>query len=145
MVTDPRLQLAQTERFLGEADSGALHLGEYRVFSTSGTTGIPGLFVYSRAEFAHWLAVMLRSMVRLGLRPGTRLVGVGAPSALHISQQSIAALQAAGRSDAPRLSVLTPLEETVGHRLAERIGLERVFTYGLTPGPGSSTLRPSKS
>jgi phenylacetate-coenzyme A ligase PaaK-like adenylate-forming protein len=113
VVTDPRLQLAQTERFLGEADSGALHLGEYRVFSTSGTTGIPGLFVYSRAEFAHWLAVMLRSMVRLGLRPGTRLVGVGAPSALHISQQSIAALQAAGRSDAPRLSVLTPLEETV--------------------------------
>ena len=87
VVTDPRLRLAELEPFLGQADAGALYLGEYRVFSTSGTTGMPGLFVYSQKEFAHWVAVFIRSFARLGLAADTRIVGIGAPSALHLSQQ----------------------------------------------------------
>jgi phenylacetate-coenzyme A ligase PaaK-like adenylate-forming protein len=113
VVTDQRLRLAGVEPFLAAAEVGARYLDEYRVFTTSGTTGTSGVLVYSQAELAHWTAVMLRAFARLGLGPGTRLVGVGAPSALHISQQAIASLQAAGRSAAPRLSVLTPLDETV--------------------------------
>ena len=112
VVTDPRLRLANIEPFLGHADAGALYLGEYRVFSTSGTSGVPGLFVYSQAEFAHWVGVFIRSFARLGMTPATRIVGVGAPSALHLSQQVIAAMQA-GRSGAPRISVTTPLREMV--------------------------------
>ncbi len=112
MVTDPRLRLAILEPFLGHADAGALCLGEYRVFSTSGTSGVPGLFVYSQAEFAHWVGVFIRSFARLGMTPATRIVGVGAPSALHLSQQVIAAMQA-GRSGAPRISVMTPLHEMI--------------------------------
>jgi phenylacetate-coenzyme A ligase PaaK-like adenylate-forming protein len=42
----------------------------------------------------------------------TRIVGIGAPSALHLSQQVIAAMQA-GRTGAPRVSVTTPLDELV--------------------------------
>jgi phenylacetate-coenzyme A ligase PaaK-like adenylate-forming protein len=112
VVTDRRLRLAGLEPFLAAADAGALYHGEFRVFSTSGTSGVPGLFVYSQAEFAHWVAVFLRSFARLGLTPDTRIVGIGAPSALHLSQQVIAAMQA-GRSGAPRVSVTTPLEEMV--------------------------------
>ena len=112
VVTDPRLRLAELEPFLGHADAGALHLGEYRVFSTSGTTGVPGLFVYSQEEFAHWVAVFIRSFARLGLTADTRIVGIGAPSALHLSQQVIAAMQA-GRRDAPTVSVTTPMDEMV--------------------------------
>ncbi len=112
VVTDRRLRLADVEPFLEEADAGALYLGEYRVFSTSGTTGVPGLFPYSRAEFAHWVAVFIRSFARLGMRGDTRIVGIGAPSALHLSQQVIAAMLA-GRSGAPRISVTTPLAEMV--------------------------------
>jgi len=112
VVTDPRVRLAQAERFLDEADTGALHLGEYRVFSTSGTTGVPGLFVYSRAEFAHWIAVFLRSFARLGMRGDTRIAGIGAPSAVHLSRQVIAALMV-GRPGSPRISVTTPLDELV--------------------------------
>ena len=89
-----------------------LYLGEYRIFSTSGTTGIPGLFLYSQAEFAHWVAVFVRSFARLGMTPETRIVGVGAPSALHLSQQVIAAMQA-GRGGTPKISVATPLDEMV--------------------------------
>jgi phenylacetate-coenzyme A ligase PaaK-like adenylate-forming protein len=110
VVTDRRLHLADLEPFLGRADAGALYLGEYRVFSTSGTTGIPGLFLYSQTEFAHWIAVFVRSFARLGMTPETRIVGIGAPSALHLSRQVIAAMQA-GREGAPRLSVATPLDE----------------------------------
>ncbi len=112
VVTDRRLHLADIEPFLARADAGALYLGEYRIFSTSGTTGVPGLFLYSQAEFAHWVAVFVRSFARLGMTPETRIVGVGAPSALHLSQQVIAAMQA-GRGGAPRISVATPLDEMV--------------------------------
>ena len=112
IVTDRRLHVADLERFLAHADAGALYRGEYRVFSTSGTTGVPGLFLYSQAEFAHWVTVFVRSFARLGMTPETRIVGVGAPSALHVSQQVIAAMQA-GRSGAPRVSVATPIDEMV--------------------------------
>ncbi len=112
IVTDRRLRLADLEPFLARADAGALYLGEYRIFSTSGTTGVPGLFVYSQRDFAHWVSVLLRSFARLGMTPETRIVGVGAPSSLHLSQQVIAAMQA-GRSGAPSVSVTTPLHEIV--------------------------------
>jgi phenylacetate-coenzyme A ligase PaaK-like adenylate-forming protein len=112
IVTDRRLRLADLEPFLARADAGALYLGEYHVFSTSGTSGVPGLFLYSQAEFAHWVAVFIRSFARLGMTPETRIVGLGAPSALHLSQQVIAAMQA-GRGGAPRLSVATPVDEMV--------------------------------
>jgi len=112
VVTDRRLRLAELEPFLVHADAGALYLGEYRVFSTSGTTGMPGLFVYSQKEFAHWAAVFIRSFARLGLAADTRIVGIGAPSALHLSQQVIAAMQA-GRRDAPTVSVTTPMDEMI--------------------------------
>ena len=108
VVTDRRLRLAGVQPFLEEADTGALYLGEYRVFSSSGTTGIPGLFLYSQTEFAHWVSVFVRSFARLGMRGDTRIAGIGAPSALHLSQQVIAAMLA-GRTGAPRISVTTPL------------------------------------
>ena len=112
IVTNRRLRLPELEQFLARADAGALFLGEYRIFSTAGTTGVPGLFVYSQRDFAHWVSVCIRSFARLGMTPETRIVGVGAPSSLHLSQQVIAAMQA-GRSGAPTVSVTTPVDEMV--------------------------------
>jgi phenylacetate-CoA ligase len=112
IVTNRRLHLPELEQFLSRADAGALFLGEYRIFSTAGTTGVPGLFVYSQQDFAHWVSVCIRSFARLGMTPETRIVGVGAPSSLHLSQQVIAAMQA-GRNGAPTVSVTTPVDEMV--------------------------------
>lgn len=112
IVADPRVRLADLERFLSAADAGRRFLDEYRVFSTSGTSGAPGLFLYSEEEFAYWVGVFVRTLARVGVNAGTRLVGLGAPSDLHLSRQVIAALQA-GRAGAPRLSVTTPFDETV--------------------------------
>lgn len=112
IVTDPRAHLEGLEPFLDAAAAGKTYLGEYRVFSTSGTSGVPGIFLYSGQEFACWAAVFLRSLARLGITADTRLAGIGAPNALHLSRQIIAVLPGAG-TGAPLLSVTTPLEEMV--------------------------------
>ena len=77
IVTDPRLRRQDLENFLGAADAGELFLDEYRIFSTSGTSGLAGLFVYSRDEFAHWAGVFLRSLFRLGVTGDTRVTAIG--------------------------------------------------------------------
>ena len=73
---------------------------------------MPGFFVYSQREFAHWVAVFLRGFVRLGVTGTTRIAGVAAPSPLHLSRQIAAALLA-GREGAPRLAVTQPMEAIV--------------------------------
>ena len=47
VVTDPALRLAELWRFLADAPPGAAYRGEYRVFGTSGSTGIPGCLLYT--------------------------------------------------------------------------------------------------
>jgi phenylacetate-CoA ligase len=112
IVTDERLRHADLEAFLDEADAGAAYLDEFRLFSTAGTTGIPGVFVYTHAEFAHWIALSLAALARVGVTPQTRFVAIGAPGAVHITRQLFAAFLA-GRDDVPRLAVTTPMEEMV--------------------------------
>ena len=111
VVTDPRLRRPEIEAFLDQADAGARYLGEYHVFTTSGSTGGPGIFVFTHDELAYWAAQALASLARVGVTPETRLVAIGAPSALHVTRQLFAPMMAG--SAAPRLSVLTPLEEMV--------------------------------
>jgi phenylacetate-coenzyme A ligase PaaK-like adenylate-forming protein len=112
IVTDPALRVEDLRAFLAQAEPSASFEGRYRVFATSGSTGEPGLFVYSHAEFAHWIAVGLARLARIGVGPDTRLVAVGAPADAHITRQLFAAFQS-GREGVPRLSVLTPLDEMV--------------------------------
>ena len=125
LVTDERLRLAELEAFLQQADAGAAYLGEYRIFSTSGSTGVRGIFVYSREEFASWAVQAVASLLRVGVRPGTRLAAIGAPSALHITRQLFASMQS--RTDAPHLSVLTPMGEMVS--ALNRFDPEAVVSY----------------
>jgi phenylacetate-coenzyme A ligase PaaK-like adenylate-forming protein len=112
IVTDPRLRLDDLEAHAAGPDPARSYLDRYRVFSTSGTTGLRGLTVFTEAEFAVWVAANLRALTRIGITPGTRLAAIGAPSPLHLTRQLFAAFQA-GRAGAPRLSVLTPLAETL--------------------------------
>ena len=117
LVTDKRLRRSELEAFLDAADAGVLYKDEYRLFSTSGASGVAGFFVYSQREFAHWVAVFLRGFVRLGVTNTTRIAGVAAPSPLHLSRQIAAALMA-GREGAPRLTVTQPTE-AIAEALAE--------------------------
>lgn len=124
VVTDDRLRRAEVEDFLARADAGAAYLDEYRLFSSSGSSGVPGIFVFSHEEFAYWVAQALASLARVGVSAETRLVAIGAPSALHITRQLFASMT---RPDVPRLSVVTPLAEIVGE--LNRFQPEALLSY----------------
>jgi phenylacetate-coenzyme A ligase PaaK-like adenylate-forming protein len=112
IVCDPRLRLADVEAHAtGPHAAEPLH-GEFQVFSTSGASGLRGLFAYNSRDWAVGLAETMRAMVRAGARPGERVIGVGAPPGVHMSPRIFAALQAGADARAP-LSALTPLDEIV--------------------------------
>ncbi len=126
IVTDPRLRLQDVEAHLAGERPGTLLLGEYRVCATSGTTGERAVVVYDRAGWHQVVANILRFVAMAGALPDSRLVGVGAPTPLHLTNRAAAELRA-GRSDAPRLSVITPLPEVVAALNAYQP--ELVMTY----------------
>ena len=112
IVTDPRLRLSVVQAHLAGPDA-AEPLFDHHVFSTSGSTGEPALFVSSRAEFARWVGLLMRTLALLGVGPHLRLLGLGSPSPLHISRHLVAGLLAGRPSAAPRTSAETPLPEVV--------------------------------
>jgi phenylacetate-CoA ligase len=112
IVTDPRLRRdALAEHLAGPHASEPYK--EYLALTTSGTTGERGNFVYPSEQLAAGVAGLVRAMVLLGVTPSTRIVGIGAPSAVHVSRHLVAGLMARRQADAPRLSVLTPLPDLV--------------------------------
>ena len=111
IACDPRVRLAGVEAHAAGAQAGEPYLGEHQVFSTSGASGLRGLFVYGARDWAALLAHTMRALARNGTRPGERAVGIGAPPGVHMSPRLFAALQSGG--GAPRLSALTPLDEMV--------------------------------
>jgi phenylacetate-CoA ligase len=112
IVTDRRLRRAGIDAHLAGPDAAAPYLGEHRLFSTSGTTGLRGLIAYDREDMALGIAVSLRAMARQGITAATRLVAIGSPDPLHLSRRLFDVFQA-GREGVPSLSVLTPLPEIV--------------------------------
>src|SRR5262245_24010486 len=127
IVTDPRLRLRDVEAHLAGNDRVAdLLLGEYRAFATGGTTGERAVVVYSPADWLETIGNLRRWLATVGARPDTRLIGIGAPTALHITNRAFAEMQS-GRAGTPRLSVLTPLPEIVDK--LNDYQPEMVFTY----------------
>ena len=112
IVTDPRLRLSDVEVHLASDRCGERVLGEYRAFATGGTTGERAVVVYGQPHWLECIANVVRWVRTMGSRPETRVVGIGAPTALHVTNRAFAELQSR-HSDAPRLWVLTPLPELV--------------------------------
>jgi phenylacetate-CoA ligase len=67
IVTDRAIHLQEVRQFLAGMHEPALFTGRYRIMTTSGSTGEPGVFLFSRAEgeaiaasfsrFLHWASV----------------------------------------------------------------------------------------
>jgi putative adenylate-forming enzyme len=74
LVTDPRIRLADVERHLESLPSHPLFLGNYRVCSTSGSTGRRGFFISDRNEWATALASFQRSASWCGMAYGSMSV-----------------------------------------------------------------------
>jgi len=112
IVTDPVLRLAELEAHLAGPQAGTLFGGRYRVFASSGSSGLRGVFAHSENEFARWVDAHVALLARLGIGPSTRLAPIGAPSPYHLTKQLFVAL-GGGRPAPPRLSVLSPTPELV--------------------------------
>ena len=112
IVTDPVLRAGDIEAHLEGPGAGVPFAGRFRVFSTSGTTGLRGIFVMDADDWESWIAVHFRVFRNMGLAPGMRMAPIGAPSEHHLSRQLFAAFRA-GPDAAPYLSVTTPIEEIV--------------------------------
>jgi phenylacetate-CoA ligase len=119
VAADPRLRLAALEAHATGEDSAALFAREFHVFSTSGTTGRRGVFPQTACEFDRWVAAAWRVRYRLGLGEDTRMVGIGAPTPLHITQKLFAAFCSFGEGR-PTLTMTTPVPELVAALNRER-------------------------
>lgn len=112
IATDPRLQLADVDAHWSGPDGGRPFQGEYQILTTSGTSGVRGVFAYTAEEMAIWSAAHVRMLHRFGITPVTRVAAIGSPNPLHLTKRVFAVLQQ-GPSEAPRLSVRTPIPEIV--------------------------------
>lgn len=84
IVTDPGIRLAEVEAHLAQPDPGQLYRGRYTALSTSGSTGLRGVFVFDPQEWRASLAAIMRPLMWSGApsplaRPRTALIASGAP------------------------------------------------------------------
>jgi len=90
-------------------------LGEYRVMASSGSTGTPGLYIYSRSDWTGLLANFFRYAEIGGIRPRLprlRIAGIGAPSRASMTRRVAESIDI-GLHRMLRLSVRDPLPEIV--------------------------------
>jgi phenylacetate-coenzyme A ligase PaaK-like adenylate-forming protein len=114
LVCDPRLRRDELLDWIARTIRDQLYLDRYRVMLTSGSSGLPALFVYDAAGWRSIFAGMLRSTAWEGLRPTLprqRLAFVGAATPSHISRQG--ATMASGLHRVLALPVTLPLPRLV--------------------------------
>jgi phenylacetate-CoA ligase len=116
VVCDRRIRRDDVLEHLA-AGSSEPYLGQYRVMSTSGSTGTPGVFVYDRAGWAGFLAQFLQVIdftgYRLWERPGMRVGVVSAVDPRHASSQVALACAQLGLIRPRPLPVTLPMERIV--------------------------------
>lgn len=126
IVTDRQLRLADVEQHLASDQAGEPLYGEYRIVATGGTTGQRGIVVYDQNAWEISVANVQRVLGISGLAPENRVLGIGAPTSLHLTNRLFAELRP-GRADAPRLAVTMPIAAVVGSLNAYRP--DAVITY----------------
>src|SRR5215217_2625956 len=109
VVTDPRLRLDDLRAQLAGPDPSKSFLGEYRVATTSGTTGRRSIVAFTHDEAAAWRAASARPMMRIGVGPGPRFAALGSPSPVHVTRQVLVPPGV----PTPPVSAATPLSDLV--------------------------------
>ena len=112
IVTDRVLTRELIEKHAASDRVGHLLLGKYRVAATGGSSGQRGVFVYDQEAWELIIASVRRWHLLSSASPTARVLSIGAPSPVHLSNR-ISAEARVGHPDAPCLSVTTPIEEVV--------------------------------
>ena len=123
-LTDPRVRLRDVEAFISDpARTGELFAGEFAAWTTSGTTGQPGVFVHDRVARGVYDALLVArtrvvtpSRLLRALGQGLRIAAVVATGGHHVSTTLVNLNRHRFPVLAPRIrtfSVLTPLPRLV--------------------------------
>ena len=92
VVTDPRLKLKELQVHISQLTRDEYYLGEYRVLTTAGSSGMKGVFVFNRKEWSTTLA----STFRLSFMTGAtirfpnrwRIIHIFPDSPIHYSHRA---------------------------------------------------------
>ena len=115
LVTDRRLRLDELLAHLDRIEGDELYLDEYRVMTSSGSSGRKAVFVYDRAAWRGPLNMFLRRSDWTGATPRLprlRLVMIGGASATHMSRRGAQSLDV-GVHRILGLGVTQPVPELV--------------------------------
>ena len=112
IVTDRRLRLVDAEEHLASESAAEPMFGEYRIVGSGGTSGCRGVVVYDQSAWDVAVAGFLRLLAIQEVPESARVLGIGAPTPLHMTNRLFAELRG-GRTDVPRLAVTTPPPEMV--------------------------------
>lgn len=116
-VTDRSVKLADLQAHIHEIKGDEFHLNKYRVLTTSGSTGLRGIFVFNRDEWSTAIRTGLRTAHYAGLTSPRlpnrwRMVAIGANSPLHVTGRFYMCVDI-GVHNILRLPALTPIRDLV--------------------------------
>ena len=116
LVTDRDIRLADVEAHLSKIVGDVRFRGRYRVVSTSGTTGLRGIFLSDPTEWAHVIASYARAQEWAGIVPSlrrpVRLAVVSTTKPWHQSARVGASVRSP-ISPTIRLDATDPMSQTV--------------------------------
>lgn len=115
-VTDPGIKLADLQSHIDQIKGDEYFHGEYRVTSTSGSSGLKGVFVSSRKEWSTALSVFLRCGEMMGVKPRLpnrrRVTSIVADSPIHVTYR-MSVSSDVGLMKTQRLDATMSLEKQV--------------------------------
>ncbi len=115
-VTDPRLKLSDLRTHISQlARRDEYYLREYRVLTTSGSSGLKGVFVFNRKEWSTAIAEHLRCGAWMRVKPRLprwKMASVIAGSPMHTSYR-VSASSDVGLVKVKRFEATTPLNTLV--------------------------------
>jgi phenylacetate-CoA ligase len=116
MVTDSSLRRDDILAHLGAASHDELYLGRYRAMTTSGSSGLKGLFVYDRPEWVALLGQFFRYNAMMGVRPRLprrlRIAAIGGASPTHMTNR-VSETVSIGAHRVLKLAATLPIDELV--------------------------------
>lgn len=112
IVTDPAIHLQEVKTFLAEMREPAPFLGRYRVMTTSGSTGEPGVFISSRAEGEEITATFSRFLSWAAVPATSKMAVVASTIPRHMSS-TLSFLVRGNPLPTLQLSANAPIEDIV--------------------------------
>jgi phenylacetate-CoA ligase len=130
-VTDPRLKLTGLQDHIRQIKDDEYYLKEYRVQTTSGSTGQQGVFVFNRPEWSTAISTGVRTGSYAGMASPRfprrwRYAAIGAGSPLHVTGRYYHCVDI-GVHKMLRLTAMAPMEEMV--TTLNRFQPDFIFAY----------------